>query len=199
MANQKQRKSFGFIANGRRFLSCSLFTLLEILAVQITFFDSLLTRWRQPIMMSEIQMLHIDSSENVLHLGCGAFPSAAIAIATKKKTHVVGIDNNSIAVKLARLCIKKKGLSSLITIEYGDGVHFQVSDFDVIYLAINVWPIDRVLLHLGHTMKPTARILCKGSHQDIIALLKQKEFDSLFSIYSTLEYPKMQSFLLLRK
>ncbi len=196
MANQKQRKSFGFIANGRRFLSCSLFT---ILAVQTTFFDSLLTRWRQPIMTAEIQMLHIDSSENVLHLGCGAFPSAAIAIATKKKTHVVGIDNNSIAVKLARLCVKKKGLSSLITIEYGDGVHFQVSDFDVIYIAINVWPIDQVLLHLGQTMKPTARILCKGAHQDIIALLKQKEFDSLFSICSTLEYPKMQSFLLLRK
>ena len=150
-------------------------------------------------MTAEIQMLSIDSSENVLHLGCGAFPSAAIAIATKKKTHVVGIDNNSIAVKLARLCIKKKGLSSLITIEYGDGVHFQMSDFDVIYIAINVWPIDQVLLHLGQTMKPTARILCKGSHQDIIALLKLKEFDSLFSICSTLEYPKMQSFLLLRK
>lgn len=199
MANHNQRSSFDFIANGRRFLSCTLFTLLEILAVWIPLFDSLLTRWRNPIMTSEIEMLHIDSSEKILHLGCGAFPSAAIAIATKKKTHVVGIDNNSIAVKLARVCIKKKELSSLITIEYGDGTRYSMSDFDVIYIAINVWPIDQVLLHLAQTMKPTARILCKGSHHDIIALFQQKEFDSRFSIQSTLEYPKMQSFLLTRK
>lgn len=150
-------------------------------------------------MQSEIQLLHIVSSEKVLHLGCGAFPSAAIAIATEKKTQVVGIDNNSIVVKLARLCIKKKGLSHLVTIVYGDGVQYQISDFDVIYIAINVWPIDRVLLHLAQTMKPTARILCKGAHQDISALLKQKEFDSLFSIHATLDYPKMQSFLLHKK
>ena len=199
MTHFNQKSSFGFIANGRRFLSCSIFTLLEILAVRIRLFDSLLSRWREPIINSEIQMLQIDSSNRVLHLGCGAFPSAAIAIATKKKTYVVGIDNNSIAVKLARICIKKKGLSSLVTVEYGDGVSYQFSDFDVIYIAINVWPIDRVLLHLAQTMKPTAQILCKGTHNDIASLLKEKEFDSLFSIHQTLDYPKMQSFLLRRK
>ena len=199
MTHFNQKNVFGFIANGRRFLSCSIFTLLEILAVRMPLFDSLLTQWREPIINSEIQLLQIDSSNRVLHLGCGAFPSAAIAIAAKKKTHVVGIDNNSIAVKLARICIKKKGLSSLVTIEYGDGVSYQVSDFDVIYIAINVWPIDRVLLHLAQTMKPTAQILCKGAHKDIVSLLKEKEFDSLLSIRQTLDYPKMQSFLLLRK
>ncbi len=199
MVIKKQRSSFDLIANARRFFSCTLFTLLEILAVWIPLFDSLLTKWRNPIMTSEIEMLRINPSEKILHLGCGAFPSAAIAIATEKKTHVVGIDNNSIAVKLARICIKKKGLSSLITIEYGDGTRYSISDFDVIYIAINVWPIDQVLLHLAQTMKPTARILCKGSHHDIIDLLKQKEFDTRFSIESTLEYPKMQSFLLTRK
>jgi precorrin-6B methylase 2 len=199
MTHFKQNISFGFIANGRRFLSCSIFTLLEILAVRIPLFDSLLTRWRDTIITSEIQLLQIESSDRVLHLGCGAFPSAAIAIATKKKTHVVGIDNNSIAVKLARRCIKKKGLSCLVTIEHGDGVSYKVSDFDVIYVAINVWPIDRVLLHLAQTMKPTAQILCKGTHRDVISVLKQKEIDSLLLIRQTLDYPKMQSFLLLRK
>ena len=199
MTHFNQKSLVGFIANGRRFLSCSIFTLLEILAVRIALFDSLLTRWREPIINSEIQLVQIDSSNRVLHLGCGAFPSAAIAIAAKKKTRVVGIDNDSIAVKLARICIKKKGLSSLVTIEYGEGESFQVSDFDVIYIAINVWPIDRVLLHLAQTMKPTAQILCKGTHNDIVSLLKKKEFDSLLSIRQTLDYPKMQSFLLRRK
>lgn len=144
-------------------------------------------------------MLNIISSEKVLHLGCGAFPSATIAIAKEKKTHVVGIDNNNIAVKLARSYIRKNDLSNLVTIEYGDGMHYEVSDFDVIYIAINVWPIDKVLFHLAQTMKPTARILCRGSHQDITDLLKKTEFQLLFSIYATLEYPKIQSFLLMKK
>lgn len=185
--------------NLRRFLSCSFFTLFEILAVRITLFESLLTTWRKPMLSRELQMLNILPSETVLHLGCGAFPSAALYIAQKKKVRVIGIDNNYIAVRLAQLCIKKKNMENFITIIYADGVNHQVQDFDVVYIAINVWPIDRVLFHLYETMKPTARVLCKGSHQDIPYLLKKKEFQSLFSICSTIEYPKMQSFLLKKK
>jgi protein-L-isoaspartate O-methyltransferase len=162
-------------------------------------FDSLLTKWRKPVFFREIHMLNITPMEKVLHLGCGALPSATLFIAKEKKTHVVGIDNNTIVVKLAQSYIKKKHLSNLVTIEYGDGVNYPIHTFDVIYIAINVWPIDSVLLHLAQTMKPTARILCKGSHNDIAALLKEKEFQSLFSVKSFLEYPKAQSFLLSKK
>jgi protein-L-isoaspartate O-methyltransferase len=159
-------------------------------------FDSLLTTWREPVLSREIQMLNIHPSEKVLHLGCGAFPSASISIAKKMRTNVVGIDNNYIAMTLARSYIKKKHLSDVITIEYGDGTNYPAQDFDIIYIAINVWPIDQVLFHLAQTMKPTARILCKGSHQDINALLKKKDFQSQFSISSILENRKSQSFLL---
>ena len=162
-------------------------------------FDTLLTKWRKPVFSREIHMLNITPMEKVLHLGCGALPSATIFIAKDKNAHVVGIDNNTIAVKLAKSYIKKKDLTNLVTIEYGDGVNYPVHTFDVIYIAINVWPIDSVLLHLAQTMKPTARILCKGSHNDIAALLKKKEFQSLFSVKSLLEHPKTQSFLLTKK
>jgi len=187
-----------FPTNYKRFLSSFFFTLLEILAAKMNLFDSLLTKWRKPILSREIQMLNINPSEKVLHLGCGAFPSMTIFIAKEKKTQVVGIDNNYIAIKLARSYIKKKNLSDLVTIEYGNGTNYPAQDFDIIYIAINVWPIDTVLFHLAQTMKPTARILCKGSYQDIKTLLQKKEFQSLFSISSTLEYPKIQSFLLIK-
>jgi precorrin-6B methylase 2 len=197
--SKRSMKSFGCILNWRRFLSSSLFTLLEILAVKINLFDALLTKWRKPVLSIEIQMLNILPSEKVLHLGCGAFPSATIFIAKQKKVNVVGIDNNYIAVKLARSCIKKKDLSNRVIIEHGDALYYPVLDFDVIYIAINVWPIDKVLKHLAQTMKPTTRILCKGSHHDIDTLLKNTEFQSLFSTCSTLEYPKIQSFILMKK
>ena len=193
---KKNSRLYKFPKNWKRFLSSLLFTLLEIFATQMNLFDSLLTKWRKPVLIREIQLLNIIPSEKVLHLGCGAFPSATIFIAKEKKTKVVGIDNNYIAIKLAQSYIKKKNLFDLVTIEYGDGTNFAVQDFDVIYIAINVWPIDKVLFHLSQTMKPTARILCKGSYQDINSLLKKKEFQSLFSVSSTLEYPRIQSFLL---
>jgi ubiquinone/menaquinone biosynthesis C-methylase UbiE len=199
IVNKKNIKSSGFLTNLRRLFSCYVFTLLELLASQMNLFDSLLTKWRKPVFFREIHMLKITPKEKVLHLGCGALPSATIFIAKEIKTHVIGIDNNSIAVKLAQLYIKKKHLSNLVTIEYGDGENYPVCTFDVIYIAINVWPIDSVLLHLARTMKPTARILCKGSHNDIANLLKKKEFQSLFSVNSTLKYPKTQSFLLTKK
>ncbi|MBE3121984.1 MAG: hypothetical protein IMZ53_00940 [Thermoplasmata archaeon] len=166
--NDKNYKSSGFLANSRRLLSCYIFTLFEILAAQMNLFDTLLTKWRKPVFSREIQMLNITPMEKVLHLGCGALPSATIFIAKDKNAH-------------------------------GDGVNYPVHTFDVIYIAINVWPIDSVLLHLAQTMKPTARILCKGSHDDIAALLKKKEFQSLFSINSTSEHPKTRSFLLTKK
>lgn len=186
------------LTNWRRLISSVLFTALEIFAAKVNLFESLLTKWRTPVLIREIQMLNIIPSEKVLHLGCGAFPSATIFIAEEKKNHVVGIDNNYFAMTLARSYIKKKNLSDVITIEYGDGTNYPVQDFDIIYIAINVWPIDKVLLHLAQTMKPNARILCKGSYQDINTLLKKKEFQSQFSVSSTLEYPKIQSFLLIK-
>ncbi len=196
---KRTTKSFGFILNLRRFWSSSLFTLLEMLAVKMNLFDALLTKWRKPVLSLEVQMLNIIPSEKVLHLGCGAFPSATILIAQQKEAHVVGIDNNHIAVRLARSCIQRKALSNRVTIEHGDAMYYRVLDFDVIYIAINVWPIDKVLKHLAQTMKPTARILCKGSHHDIATLLQSKEFQCLFSTCSTLDYPKIQSFILKKK
>jgi ubiquinone/menaquinone biosynthesis C-methylase UbiE len=192
---KKNERLLKFPTNWKRFLSSLIFTLLEIFATQMNLFDSLLTKWRKPVLSHEIRMLNIIPSEKVLHLGCGAFPSATISIAKEKKTHVVGIDNNYIVMKLARSYIKKKNLSDLVTIEYGDGTNYPIQDFDIIYIAINVWPIDKVLFHLAQTIKPTARILCKGSYQDINNLLKKKEFQSLFSVSTTLEYPRIQSFL----
>jgi len=189
----------GFFLRWRRALSSYGFTLLEILASRLTIFEQLLTRWRISAFSQEIQLLNVTPHEKVLHIGCGAFPSASLLIARNGSAHVTGIDNNQIAVRLAQSYINKKHLSCQITIEYGNGATYPLQDFDAIFIAINVWPIDRVLSHLAETMKPTARILCKGSHQDILILLKKKEFQQSFSIASQLQHPKTEAFLLTKK
>jgi precorrin-6B methylase 2 len=188
-----------FFARWRRFLSCYSFTLFEILATRINLFDQCLSRWRKPVLLQEIRLLDISSEDSVLHLGCGALPSASLFIAQKRNVHVTGIDNNMIAVRLGQSYIKKKHLSTQIAIEYGDGTTYPVQDFDVIFIAINVWPIDHVLFHLTETMKPTARILCKGLHNDVSTLLKKKEFQTRYTVISRLQHGKTESLLLNRK
>ena len=197
--NGNSMRASGFFTRVRRVVSCYGFTLFEIAATQLNFFDQLLTQWRKPVFLQEIRLLDISVGDRVLHLGCGALPSASVFIAAEKHAQVVGIDNNRIAVRLAQSYIKKKRLSNNITIEYGDGMTYSVGDFDVIFIAINVWPIDRVLVHIAESMKPSARILCKGSHHDVAMLLEKKEFQSRFVVVSRLQHPKTESFLLTRK
>lgn len=86
-------------------------------------------------------MANIKSTDKVLHIGCGTIPSESIIIAEQTKATVVGIDNNKNAVKFAKKIVAKKGLSDLIKIEYCEGEEYPIQDFDVIVVAINVWPI----------------------------------------------------------
>jgi precorrin-6B methylase 2 len=183
----------------RRIVSCYVFTLLEIFASQFTVFDQMITRWRTPVFSQEIALLRIAPSEKVLHIGCGAFPTASLFIARDHHTEVVGIDNNSIAVSLAQSYVKRRHLSSKIKILFGDGTRYPLADFDVIFIAINVWPIDAVMAHCAEAMKPTARILCKGTNDDINRLFEQDKFRSGFTIAQTLNHQKTQSFVLVKK
>ncbi len=183
----------------RRVISCYTYTLLEILATRSSYFERLLMTWRRPVFSKEIAALHPIPGEKILHLGCGSLPTASLLIAQTAPVHVVGIDNNKIAVRIAQGFIKRKNLTETITIQYGDGGYFPVNDFDAIFIAINVWPLDRVLRHLATTMKLSARILCRSNHDDVEAMLKTDEFSSVFAIDSILKYPNAKSAILFRR
>ena len=156
-------------------------------------------KWRKPIFLKEIKIAKISSTDKVLHLGCGILPTASILIAEETNAKVVGIDNNNKALKFAQQFVDKSGLSNLIKIEYGNGVEYPVQDFDVIFIAINVWPIDTILKHLLPQLKKDARILCKGMKNDIIDTIEKEGLSERFSITSVSENPKSQSFLLTKK
>lgn len=195
----KSIRSSTVITNWRRTVSCYEFSFLEFLATKISFFYRLLTSWRKPIFLKEIKMAKVSSKDKVLHIGCGLLPSASISIAEETNAKVVGIDNNNKALKFAQQFVDKSGLSDLIKIEYGDGVEYPVQDFDVIFIAINVWPIDTVLKHLLSQIKKDTRIICKGMKNDITDLLEKEGLHDMFSVNSVSEHPKTQSFLLTKK
>jgi len=135
--------------NWKRTISCYEFAFLEFLAVNFSFFYNLLMKWRTPVFLNEINSVDISRKDKVLHIGCGILPTASILIAQQKNAYVVGIDNNLNAVKFAKRFIAKKNLSNKIAIEYGEGVQYPVKDFDVFFIAANVWPLDDIFKHLA--------------------------------------------------
>ena len=183
------------IINAQRILSCYYYNFLELLAVKTKFFQKLLMKGREPVFINEIKMAKVTKNDNVLLIGCGMFPSETITIAKQTGAKVMGIDNSKNITKIADKYVKKKGLSNLINIEYGEGAEYPVKDFNVIFIAINVWPIDSILGHLEKNMKSDARIMCKSSRNDIIKIIDNEKF----TIVAKLKNPQTQSFLLMKK
>jgi len=192
--NEKKNISRFFI-NSRRILSCYYYNFLELLAVKTNFFNKLLMSWRRPVFLNEIKMANIKKNDKVLLIGCGIFPSETMLIAEISGANVVGIDNSPKAVKIAIKYVKLKGLSKNVKIEYGDGKDYPLNDFDVIFIAINVWPIDFVLKNILKNMKKDGRVMCKSLKNDILNVIGKEKF----KIVSKLENPKTQSFLLVKK
>lgn len=156
-------------------------------------------KWRQPVFLKEIKMTEVSSVDKVLFIGCGILPSEPILIAEETNANIVAIDNNKAAFKFAQSYIRKKGLSDRIKIEFADGVDYPVEGFDVIFVAINVWPIDGVLKILARNVKKGTRVMCKGIKNDILDTLRNTGLYDMFSVKSVVENPKTQSFLLIKK
>jgi ribosomal protein L11 methylase PrmA len=195
----KKLRSSPFIINLKRTISCLKFIFLELLAVKLNYFYQLLMKWRKKVCLSDIKMAGVTSKDKVLHIGCGIIPMVSLVIAQEKKSHIIGIDNNKIAVKFARKIVEKHDLSDFIQIEYGDGKKYPCKSFNVIFIAINVFPIDAVLHYLSNQTKKNTRIIYKGYNYDINHLLKKDNLKDKLSIKKMKQHPHTQSFLLVKK
>ncbi len=192
-------KSSVTITNWRRKISCFKFSFLEFLALRINYFYNLLMSWRKPIFLSEIKMSKVNSDDKVLLIGGGFLPSESIVISETTNTKVVTIDNNIRACIHAKNFIKKRKLSEKIIIKYADGINYPVSEFNVIFIAISVWPIDIVFKNLSTNLKKGAKILCKSYKEDIFNILKNKGMLDSFKLETKIENPKTTSYLFIKK
>lgn len=199
MNYKKQNRKKHYFTDIRRKISCYKFILLELLAVRITFFKNLLYRWRRSVFLKEIKMVDISSTSQVLHIGCGILPNITMMISKETGADVVGIDNSKQAVKYARRFVLQQGLSDKITIKYGDGANFPVEDFNVVFIAINVWPLTPVLKNLEKNLRNNSNIICKNIEDNIEYILESEKLSDSFKIVSKLKNPKSYTYLLVKK
>jgi len=185
--------------NWRRKISCYKYSFLELLALKTNLFYKILMDMRKPVFEKEIKIAKVTEKDKVLFIGGGIFPSESILMAELTNAKIVTIDNSKTACKHAKAYIQKKKLSENVIVEYGDGVNYPVKDFDVIFIAISVWPIDNVFQNLSKNVKVNTRVLCKTYRSDIVSVFKNKNFAKDFYLKEKLENPKTQSFLFVKK
>ena len=199
MKDNKNNKLLTFLTNSRRILSCYLYQSLELLAVKNYFFNRVLTQIRRIYYVKAVKIVDVKSTDKVLFIGSGILPSQCIIIAEETGANVLGIDNSKKAVDLSIKYIDKIGLSDKVYIKHGDGAKIPAKDFDAVFIAINVWPINNILNNLAKNLKKDARILYKSYNDDISQILENENLNNVFEVKDKIVNPLSQSNLLIKK
>ena len=199
MPEKAYEKKKPYFINLRRVFSCYQFNFLEFLAVKSKFFENFLTNIRKEVFENDIKMAEVTNKDKVLLIGAGICPTHCVFITRKTNANVTGIDNSKGAVKSAKKYVEKQKLTDKIKIEYADGRAYPVENFNIIFIAINVYPIDSVLSHISKKTKNGTRILCKSINYDIQNILKKTDLGNYFKIEYMSNNPKTQTYLLVKK
>lgn len=176
---------------------------IDYLACKIEKFAELYEKSISREYEKESKMFDISESNNIIHVGCGAYPITAITLAKMNDKKIVAIDRNPRTVKLAKQVINKKNLHDLIIIENGDGRSYPLERFDTIIVSSCSIPKIEILKHVFKTAKPNSKIIvrelygasrvvvnCIGSHEDIELVKKIGNHTANF---------KWESFYLIKK
>lgn len=92
----------------------------------------------------EIAMSKLKPGSSVLHIGCGPCPYTAIFLA-EYGMQVKALDNNAKAVQKARQMVNKRGLEDRVRIIFADGASTDCSQYDAIWISLNVYPKEKVI------------------------------------------------------
>jgi len=103
----------------------------------------------------------ITDKKNILHIGCGAYPLTEIMYGQKLHASILGIDNNREVVRHAETVIQKKKLQEKVTIQYGEGTHFPVQQYDVIILSSCSTPKLEILRHVVKNAKKGTTVIVR--------------------------------------
>lgn len=170
---------------------------IESLSLKISFLDRYIIKLRKKITLEECKMAEISSSDRVLVIGCGPHPTTALLIVNKTQAQVVGIDKKINAVKLASSYIQKNNLENKIYIYYADGIDYPIDNFDVIFIAANVWPIKQLINNIFSKINNDVKIICRDFREDITNMVTNGDLSEICyieSYYNHWGYDKILNF-----
>jgi len=137
------------------------------------------------IVSNEIKLGKITPEDKVLNIGCGAIPFSAIYIARLVGGEVEAIDYDGSACIQAQKCIAKLNLTDKINIKKGNGINYEVNDFNVILVALQAEPKDKILDNLYNNTEPGTHLIFRKPRKQF-----KGQYDQLPTKYKIDDYVK---------
>lgn len=115
------------------------------------------------VVQNEIDLAQITATDRVLNVGCGAIPFTAMLVARLTGAHVVAVDRDLQAARLAQACVRKTGLAPLIQVVHCDGAQgaWTSDAFDVAIVALQAEPKAQILSCLYASSQEPKRVVVR--------------------------------------
>ena len=117
----------------------------------------------QRLLKRELSMLKNTAPKRALFIGSGPFPISAIWMHRQLQIPVDGLDVSDDAVHRSRDLIKTLGLDKSIRIIHEQSPEYDVSDYDVIIVALLAKPKGAILENIYRSAKASCEIICRTS------------------------------------
>lgn len=128
-----------------------------------------------PIVIREIECANVCKNDCVLYIGGGPCPVSALLTHEFTGAKITVLDNDKTCVCCSKKLINKKGLSDKIDVIYSDAETFDPSGYDVIHVASQIVPKDKVFESVWKSADDGCVILTRVSRSSILkpVLLKK--------------------------
>lgn len=155
---------------------------MECFLSRSRFFVSLYSMYYKIIVKHEVNLANIKYSDRVLCIGGGSVCSSAILIAKYTGAKVTVIDIDRCAVQNSRKVIRCLNLEDLIDVRLADGRGFDTKGYDVLHIALQVYPKGEVLKNVMRGSSIDSRILVRRP-KDMLKGLYGFMFDDCYCKY----------------
>ncbi len=115
----------------------------------------------KPIVKKEVDLCKATPSNRILCVGGGYFPCTAILFHRFSGATVTVIDNDKKAIRAATEVVHQLGLSHKVIVKYSDGLDISAEDFDIVHIAMQISPKEKVFKHIYSTMEKKSKILVR--------------------------------------
>lgn len=127
----------------------------------------------------EYHQFNISKNDSILHIGCGTFPLTELMLSTTcTPKKIKGIDNRKQATQIAKKYIATQDHSQVITIDYGDGIKYNLEGFSTIIISSCASPKTPILTHIIKNALPNTKIILReveSSAPSILYFLKSHQ------------------------
>ena len=146
--------------------------LIENKAVKAGFIYRMASKYYEQAIESEVTLADIDEKDHVLCIGGGICPFSAILIHQMTGAFVTVIDNNIKCLPKAKKLVKRLGLAEKIRVLYqeGDSSTIDFSQYTVVHLALQVSPMEQVMLAVEKNMQPGTKLLIRRPKKQLSSI-----------------------------